>query len=154
MVGRATAGTTSPPSDVSPFSSDDDEMMFWSVMNDEVDLMTTPRTPTMRLAITLRACLSEKTPAETRITLLQIMLSSKFTADLPNDAALDALIGAFQAGGLEVRILALKEVLNRDAKMANILRYVLNDTARMKDFMSKNSGHLPDSAHGKMEHNQ
>lgn len=135
IVGLAGCATTKSDALVSPFLSVADENMFWAVMNDAVDPRQVPRTPTTRLAFTLRACLSDKTPPAARTTLLQILLSSKFTADL-DEIQLNELIGKLTDQNIAVRWSAMRAIVNQDEKMAALLKYVLNDEARMKEYFA------------------
>lgn len=141
----------------SPFHSSADEVMFWKIMNDEVDVSQLKRTPEMRLAVVLRACLSDKLPVQLRMQILQSLLASKFSADL-DQPGLEALFSQFTNDKVEMRLAAMKTIASKDAAMANMLRYVLSDTAHLKEFAAKNKSTAPATPSlpndGKMEHNQ
>lgn len=121
-----------------PFKSKTDEEMFWKVMNGEVDAKSIAMTDELQIALILRIMLSSLTPEQMRMQVTQ-MLVCRTPIYYPSEEDLHQMSEDLVSGDFPRRWHSLHFLFESSIKTTNLVRYVLGDIARMKDFALKDA---------------
>ena len=126
---------TNPERITSPFKTQADEEMFWKIMNQEVDLEKIELSPSNKIAIILMTALSYDVPDIIRVQAFNVLMAK--SSQMMDQATKANVERAFDSDNILHRVTALRLIFEYDVDALAILRHVLNDGARITDFIVK-----------------